>query len=578
MYKIKTPDKLYLNNLDLPHLPLFEGEENLKLLSLEGNLISKIDHLVSLNSLLYLNFYNNKITEIENLQNVFKLKALMLGKNNIEKIKNLNCLVELEVLDLHSNKIKVIENLSQLKKLRLLNLANNLITSFIELGNNKNIEELNLRKNLIVTVPMFVGFDKLRKLNVGKNLISKVEYLNEFKKLKSLSELILEENPVLVIKESNDILKLLPIKNKSNKNISNLNNITTQQMNKVIISTYETQPIAESTTNSTNLKDSGNIVMVKRKLTDKLSKQNPGILSSNRDKNVTDNTINGNFKGSTQNKLSFINNVTVEKINTAQINNINNTKTSKVIENKDQTETNVQSIEQIISHIQHEWNQEIDYIIENGYNGFNVKRLKETKIFSGHAELEENKKLNIYGNAIKVIYSPNEFYQNIDTISFNFFNIDLILSKKFLERLKSYKRLKKLMFSFNNIHSYFQIIKFEDSNNIESFEIKNNEICSSVLLKYFLLYRFQHLKEFNGMEINNKDKALSKKLFEYFDNCISIKENLISKAKDENKELSKSNIDYVNLYNTNAKKKEFYNFVVDNYEDVLDEIICEELK
>ena len=111
----KNSEKLYLNKKDLPHIPLLEGEENLKLLSLETNLITKIDHLISLNNLLFLNLYENKISEIENLQTVPKLKALMLGKNNISKIKNLQCLPEIEVLDLHSNKIKLIENLACLK-------------------------------------------------------------------------------------------------------------------------------------------------------------------------------------------------------------------------------------------------------------------------------------------------------------------------------------------------------------------------------------------------------------------------------------------------------------------------------
>jgi len=145
----KSFDKLYLNSMDLPHVPLFEGEENLKLLSLENNNITKIDHLVSLNNLLYLNLYANKIYEIENLHTMPKLRAIMLGKNQIEKIKNLNWLLDLEVLDLHSNKIKIIENLSMLKKLRLLNLANNQITAFSELHHNKNLEEINLRKNLV---------------------------------------------------------------------------------------------------------------------------------------------------------------------------------------------------------------------------------------------------------------------------------------------------------------------------------------------------------------------------------------------------------------------------------------------
>lgn len=149
VFRQKSYDRLYLNNMDLPHIPLFEGEENLKLLSLENNLINKIDHLVSLNNLLYLNLYSNKIYEIENLHTVPKLRALMLGKNQIEKIKNLSWLVDLEVLDLHSNKIRIIENLSALKKLRLLNLANNQITNFNELVNNRNLEEINLRKNIV---------------------------------------------------------------------------------------------------------------------------------------------------------------------------------------------------------------------------------------------------------------------------------------------------------------------------------------------------------------------------------------------------------------------------------------------
>ena len=183
----KNSDKLYLNKKDLPHIPLLEGEENLKLLSLETNLITKIEHLISLNNLLFLNLYENKITEIENLQTVPKLKALMLGKNNITKIKNLQCLPDIEVLDLHSNKIKLIENLTTLKKLRILNLANNQLTSFVELMNNKNLEDINLRKNLIVSIPnLALSFDKLRKLNLGKNMISKIEFILEFKKLKRI--------------------------------------------------------------------------------------------------------------------------------------------------------------------------------------------------------------------------------------------------------------------------------------------------------------------------------------------------------------------------------------------------------
>ncbi|MCQ2819752.1 MAG: leucine-rich repeat domain-containing protein, partial [archaeon] len=211
----KCVDKLYLNKKDLPQIPLLEGEENLKLLSLESNLISKIEHLVSLNNLLFLNLYENRISEIEGLENVPKLKALMLGKNYIEKIKNLTFLQDLEVLDLHSNKIKIIQGLQNLKKLRILNLANNQITSFVDLLINRNLEELNLRKNLIVSIPNLTGnFEKLKKINLGKNMIAKIDFLMEFKKTKHLQEISLEDNPIIFLKGSYEKLQFLPLAKK----------------------------------------------------------------------------------------------------------------------------------------------------------------------------------------------------------------------------------------------------------------------------------------------------------------------------------------------------------------------------
>ena len=233
--RMKSSDKLNLSKKDLPHIPLFEGEDNLKYLSLELNQISKIEQLISLNNLIYLNLYGNKISEIENLQCLPKLKILLIGRNFIDKIKNLNSLIELEILDLHSNKIKVIENISHLKKLRILNLANNLINSIKELMSNINLEEVNLRKNLIEFIPN-LKLDKIKKFNLGKNLISKLESLFELKKLKNLEELNLEDNPILEIKEALMILRTLPIEDQLkyciNKNINNSNSLVFNKENK----------------------------------------------------------------------------------------------------------------------------------------------------------------------------------------------------------------------------------------------------------------------------------------------------------------------------------------------------------
>ncbi len=53
--------------MELIHLPLLEGEEKLKILTYQHNRISKIENLVSLPNLLYIDLYDNMIKEIENM-------------------------------------------------------------------------------------------------------------------------------------------------------------------------------------------------------------------------------------------------------------------------------------------------------------------------------------------------------------------------------------------------------------------------------------------------------------------------------------------------------------------------------
>jgi len=52
-------EKLFLENKELNHIPLLEGEEKLKLLSLKHNKIDRIQNLVSLPNLIYLDMYDN---------------------------------------------------------------------------------------------------------------------------------------------------------------------------------------------------------------------------------------------------------------------------------------------------------------------------------------------------------------------------------------------------------------------------------------------------------------------------------------------------------------------------------------
>ena len=580
----KNSEKLYLNKKDLPHIPLLEGEENLKLLSLETNLITKIDHLISLNNLLFLNLYENKISEIENLQTVPKLKALMLGKNNITKIKNLQCLPEIEVLDLHSNKIKLIENLSCLKKLRILNLANNQLTSFVELMNNKNLEDINLRKNLIVSIPnLALSFDKLRKLNLGKNMISKIEFILEFKKLKRIEELYIEGNPVIFIKDAYKKFYNLPLKfkdqaqfqifknntannpNSNNNNNNGLNNSVNQLKTSVSSKTTNgaMNEIKHANSNSNFISTSSNNIK--------------GTKTQNLDEVKKSENATNNNSETTQPKSKSNQSTRNDSLSNSNL-NYNNRNNGGNNNKNDQDNLSEEEREKLLVKIENEWKIEFRYIINNGFNGYSIKKLKETKMQLCHAEIERERQLNLFGNAIEVL-GYKEFYNIVHTIKFEFINFDIISQRQNIENIKKFGNLKSLVFKSNNMHGFYQIIKLENIKGIEYITIRKNEICNGEILKYFLVYRLQNIKYFNDNEITNKDVYMSKKIFEHFDQAISICENESQKAKN-NKEDKENGSALVNKKENNKNEVEgnelklnFFTYAKLNLTTALDEIL-----
>ena len=584
----KNSEKLYLNKKDLPHIPLLEGEENLKLLSLETNLITKIDHLISLNNLLFLNLYENKISEIENLQTVPKLKALMLGKNNISKIKNLQCLPEIEVLDLHSNKIKLIENLACLKKLRILNLANNQLTSFVELMNNKNLEDINLRKNLIVSIPnLALSFDKLRKLNLGKNMISKIEFILEFKKLKRIEELYIEGNPVIFIKDAYKKFYNLPLKfkdqaqfqifknnsssNSQNNNNNGLNN-SVNQLKSSVSSKNTNGAINDNNNNIKHANSNSNFVSTSTNNIKGGKGQNFDEVKKAENSNVNTNSETSQTK--TKSNQSTRN----DSLSNSNLNYNNNRNNGGNNKNNDPDNLSEEEREKLLIKIENEWKVEFRYIINNGFNGYSIKKLKETKMQLCHAEIERERQLNLFGNAIEVL-GYKEFYNMVHTIKFEFINFDIISQRQNIENIKKFVNLKSLVFKSNNMHGFYQIIKLENIKGIEYITIRKNEICNGEILKYFLVYRLQNIKYFNDSEITNKDVYMSKKIFEHFDQAISICENESQKAKmnKEDKENGSANINKKELNKKEVESTElkynFFNYAKINLTTVLDELL-----
>jgi hypothetical protein len=166
--------------------------------------------------------------------------------------------------------------------------------------------------------------------------------------------------------------------------------------------------------------------------------------------------------------------------------NNNNTK-------NDQDNLSEEEREKLLVKIENEWKVEFRYIINNGFNGYSIKKLKETKMQLCHAEIERERQLNLFGSAIEVL-GYKEFYNIVHTIKFEFINFDIISQRQNVENIKKFVNLKSLIFKSNNMHGFYQIIKLENIKGIEYITIRKNEICNGEILKYFLVYRLQNIK------------------------------------------------------------------------------------
>ncbi|XP_033750012.1 leucine-rich repeat-containing protein 49-like isoform X2 [Pecten maximus] len=191
-----NPDRLNLDRRKLTVCPILEGEEQLRLLNYQHNMIGKIQHLSTLKRLIFLDLYDNQIEEISGLSALKSLRVLMLGKNKIKAIENLETLCKLDVLDLHGNQIGMIENLNHLSELRVLNLAGNQIAYVDNLSGLDSLAELNLRRNRIRTVVDVDNLPSLQRLFLSFNDISSFEDIACLGDSNSLSEITLDGNPI----------------------------------------------------------------------------------------------------------------------------------------------------------------------------------------------------------------------------------------------------------------------------------------------------------------------------------------------------------------------------------------------
>jgi leucine-rich repeat-containing protein 49 len=98
-------------------VPILADEPGLRLLSLQHNLIKRIQHLDTTFRLVFLDLYHNRLDQIGSLEPLTNLRVLMLGKNRIRRIEGLQKCNRLSVLDLHGNRITQVTCLALILKI-----------------------------------------------------------------------------------------------------------------------------------------------------------------------------------------------------------------------------------------------------------------------------------------------------------------------------------------------------------------------------------------------------------------------------------------------------------------------------
>ncbi|KAL0278399.1 UNVERIFIED_CONTAM: hypothetical protein PYX00_000229 [Menopon gallinae] len=196
----KNPDRICLDRRGLTHLPLLIGEGKIRLLSLQHNLITRLDGFQNLgiNKLVFLDIYDNQLQKIEALDNFENLRVLLIGKNRLKKIEGLTSLTKLEVLDLHGNQISQVTGLNTLCDLKVLNLAGNQIRSIgpNDLEGLISLQELNLRRNRLKKLLGFRSTLQLQKLFLSNNEILTIEDMSGVCEAVELREITVDGNPV----------------------------------------------------------------------------------------------------------------------------------------------------------------------------------------------------------------------------------------------------------------------------------------------------------------------------------------------------------------------------------------------
>ncbi|XP_054279143.1 uncharacterized protein LOC128997528 [Macrosteles quadrilineatus] len=201
--KDNNKDRITLDRRGLTSLPVLAADAQVKLLSLQHNLITRLDNIstIGLSKLVFLDVYDNQLDRIAGLDSLPTLRVLLMGKNRIRRMEGLRNLMKLEVLDLHGNQISQVGGLSSLCELKVLNLAGNQIRSLgvADLQGLSSLQELNLRRNRLKRLQCFGETPQLQKLFLSNNEIQSIEDMSSVVKAAQIREVSVDGNPIALL-------------------------------------------------------------------------------------------------------------------------------------------------------------------------------------------------------------------------------------------------------------------------------------------------------------------------------------------------------------------------------------------
>ena len=152
---------------------------SLTYLQLNGNLISKIDSMLSLPSLKVLLLSGNQIARIEGLSSFSALEKLSLNDNFISDISGIGKLKNLNFLSMSENRLCDLRELSQLTKLNELHLQYNHVKNGKVLSSLKNLVSLHMSNNLVQDLSFIKDLESIQRINLRRNSMGRENELGQ---------------------------------------------------------------------------------------------------------------------------------------------------------------------------------------------------------------------------------------------------------------------------------------------------------------------------------------------------------------------------------------------------------------